>query len=149
MSWQMAVVGALGVAQYQQQGAIGRYNQRIQERNAQIKEQEAKQIDKKLEFDIAQFDKQFEKLQGQTKTNLSKAGVVTDEGTAARIALSNLYEAEIQRNTMRYNADVKEAQTLEQANFARISGDLARQEAKVAQLETISRTGVSLLSMKG
>jgi len=41
MSWQMAVVGAIGAAQYQQQGAIGKYNQAVANRNALVKEQEA------------------------------------------------------------------------------------------------------------
>ena len=45
MSWQMAVVGAIGAAQIQQQGAIGKYNQRIANRNAQVKEQEAQILD--------------------------------------------------------------------------------------------------------
>ena len=44
----MAVVGAIGAAQIQQQGAIGKYNQRIANRNAQVKEQEAQILDDKL-----------------------------------------------------------------------------------------------------
>jgi hypothetical protein len=47
----------------------GKYNQAVQNRNAQIAEQEAAQIEKQLEFDIARFDQQFEQLQGQTKTS--------------------------------------------------------------------------------
>ena len=38
----MAVVGAIGAAQYQQQGAIGKYNQAVANRNAQVAEQEKK-----------------------------------------------------------------------------------------------------------
>ena len=48
MSWQTAVVAAIGVAQYQQQGAIGKYNQAVANRNAQVKEQEAQILDDKL-----------------------------------------------------------------------------------------------------
>ena len=44
MSWQMAVVGAIGAAQYQQQGAIGKYNQAVANRNAVVAEQEAVQV---------------------------------------------------------------------------------------------------------
>ena len=39
MGWQAAVVGALGAAQIQQQGAIGKYNQQVKNRNAQVAEQ--------------------------------------------------------------------------------------------------------------
>jgi len=149
MGWEAAAVGALGFAQYKQQGAIGRYNQRIQERNAQVAEQQAEQLDKKLEFDIAQFNKQFEQLQGQTEVSFSKSGVVAGEGTAARIAIANLIEAENQREIMRYNSEVAQAQKIEEANFARMQGQLARQEAKLAQIQTISQTGTSLLKMRG
>jgi hypothetical protein len=41
MGWQTAVVAGLGAMQYQQQGAIGKYNQAVQNRNATIAEQEA------------------------------------------------------------------------------------------------------------
>jgi hypothetical protein len=47
------------VAGIQQAGAAGKFNQSVQNRNAEIAEQEAAQIEKQLEFDIARFDKQF------------------------------------------------------------------------------------------
>ena len=97
MSWQMAVVGAVGAAQYQQQGAIGKYNQAVQDRKAAVLEQEAQQIEKQTEFDIAQFDKKFEQLEGTTKVNLAKSGVVQGSGTSYRIAMANAREAELQR----------------------------------------------------
>ena len=56
------VVGAIGLAQYQQQGAIGRYNQDVANRNALVAEQEAQLIEKQSEFDIARFDTNFKKL---------------------------------------------------------------------------------------
>ena len=148
MGWQMAVVGALGAAQYQAQGAAGKYNQAVANRNAQIAEQEAAQIEKQLEFDIAQFDKQFRELQGTTEVNLNKSGVVSGEGTSARIARYNAEQAELQKNIMDYNSKVKQAQKIEEANFSRIQGTIARQQARMAQLKTITQTGTSLLSMK-
>jgi hypothetical protein len=66
MSWQAAVV-ALGVAQYQQQGAIGKTNQAIQNRNAQVFKQEGDAIEQQAEFDVAAFAKQFKKLQAEQK----------------------------------------------------------------------------------
>ena len=42
------ISAAVGVAQIRQQGAIGKYNQQVQNRNATIKEQEAKILDDKL-----------------------------------------------------------------------------------------------------
>jgi len=147
MGWQMAVVGALGAAQYQQQGAIGKYNQDVSNRNALVAEQEAVQIEKQKEFDIAQFDKKFQQLEGETKVNLAKSGVVQGSGTAYRIAMANALEAELQKNIIEYNAKVAADKKMEEANFARISGQLARQQARLAQISTIATTGTSLLTM--
>ena len=149
MGWEMAVVGALGAAQYQAQGAAGKYNQAVANRNAQIAEQEAAQIEKQLEFDIAHFDKQFRQLQGTTEVNLNKSGVVSGEGTSARIARYNAEQAELQKNIMDYNSKVQQAQKMEEANFARIQGVMARQQARIAQIGTLTQTGTSLLKMKG
>ena len=147
MGWQAAVVGALGAAQYKQQGAIGKYNQKVQNRNAQVAEQEAELIQQQAEFDIAQFDKEFRKVEGQTKVNLAKSGVVQGSGTAYRIEQANALEAELQKNVIRYNANVNASRRMEEANFARISGEVARQSARLAQIGTLTQTGTSLLTM--
>jgi hypothetical protein len=148
MSWQMAVVGALGAVQYKQQGAAGKYNQAVQNRNAQIAEQEAAQLEKQLEFDIARFDQQFQQVQGQTNVSLAKSGVGIS-GTSLRILRYNAEQAELQKNIMDYNSKVAQSQKIEEANFARIQGNIARQQARIAQLQTITQTGTSLLSMSG
>jgi hypothetical protein len=53
---------AMGAMQYKQQGAIGKFNQSVANRNAQVLEGQATQIEQKAEFDIAQFQKDFKKL---------------------------------------------------------------------------------------
>ena len=148
MGWEAAAVGALGFAQYQQQGAAGKYNQAVQNRNAQIAEQEAAQIEKQLEFDLARFDQQFQQLQGQTNVSLAKSGADMS-GTSLRILRYNAEQAELQKNIMDYNSKVAQSQKMEEANFARIQGTMARQQARIAQLQTITQTGTSLLSMSG
>jgi hypothetical protein len=147
MGWQMAVVGAIGATQVKQQGAIGKYNQDVSNRNALIAEQEAQQIEKQKEFDIAQFDKQYQKLEGETKVSLAKSGVVQGSGTAYRIAMANAIEAELQKKIIEYNSKVAANKKMEEANFARISGQLARQQARLAQIGTIASVGTSLLTM--
>ena len=147
MSWQTAVVAAIGAAQYQQQGAIGKYNQANANRNAEVLEQQAQTIDDQVNFDLAQFDKEFRKIEGETKVNLAKSGVVQGSGTAWKIATSNKREAELQKEIMKYNAQIAKSQTIEKANFARISGEVARQQSRLAQIGTIAQTGTSLLSM--
>ena len=150
MGWQAAVAGAVvgGAIQYKQQGAIGKYNQSVQNRNAQVAEQEAGQIEKQLEFDINKFDQQFVQLQGETKTSIYKSGAELS-GSGLRALRYNAEQAEIQKDVMEYNSQVAQSQKLEEANFARIQGQMARSAAKMAQINTIVKTGTSLMSMSG
>ena len=148
MGWQAAVVGALGVSQYQQQGAIGKYNQGVANRNALVAEQEAIAIEKQTEFNLAKFDKQFSQLQGQTKVATLKSGA-TLSGTALNNLRYNMEQSKIQKNVIEYNSKVAANKKIEEANFARVQGNIARQQAKLAQLGTITSTGTSLLKMGG
>ena len=146
MGWQGAVVAAIGAAQYQQQGAIGKYNQAVANRNAQVAEQEAQRLEQQLEFDLARFDQQFLQLQGQTKTRILKSGAELS-GTGLKILRSNAEQAEIEKDILDYNSKVAQSKKLEEANFARIKGTMARQSARLAQIGTIASTGTSLLGM--
>jgi len=136
------------IAGARQATAIGKYNQSIQERNAQIKEQEAERVEQQLEFDIARFDQSFEQLQGQTKTSVLKSGAELS-GSGLRILRYNAEQAEVQRNVMAYNSKVEQSQKLEEANFARMQGQLARMEAKQAELAGYARAGESLMRIYG
>ena len=147
MGWQGAVVAAIGAALYQQQGAIGKYNQAVAERSAKVLENQAEAIEKKKEFDIAQFDKNFRKVQGQTKVALAKSGVVQGSGTAYRIQMANAMEAELQKQLIAYNAKVQADKKLEEAKFAIIQGNIAKQQARLEQIKTLSSVGTSLLTM--
>jgi len=142
------IVGGLGAMQYQQQGAAGKFNQAVQNRNAQIAEQESAQMQKQLEFDLSRFDQQFAKVQGQTNVSIAKSGASL-EGTGLRILRANAVEAELQKNIMEYNSKVGQAKKMEEANFYRIQGQIARQQARSAQMSTLFSTGTSLLSMGG
>ena len=72
-----------------------------------------------------------------------------DSGTAANIKLSNLYEKELEIQMMKYNTEIGKAQKLEEANFARINGEMARMNAKMQQIQIASSAGSSLLTMTG
>ena len=155
MGWVSAVAPALTTAAPfvsagtaiiagRQASATGKYNQAIQNRNAQVAEQEAEQIEKQKEFDIAKFDKQFTKLQGQTKTRILFSGAELS-GSGLRILRSNAEEAEIEKDIIDYNSKVAESRKLKEANFARMSGELARQQARSAELGYYSQAGMSLL----
>ena len=137
----------MGVIQAKQQGAIGKYNQANANRNALVAEQEGQQIQRQAEFDIARFDQQFRQAEGTVAVSLSKSGVVVGSGSAARIAMANAMEAQMQRNVTQYNADIGTSRKKEEAQFSKISGEMARQQARLAQISTISNTSTSLLKM--
>ena len=138
---------AMGAAQYKAQGEIGKYNQSVNNRNAQVLEGQATQIEKKAEFDIAQFRKDYYRMTGETTVALAKSGVELGTGTAYNIELSNAYEAKLQENLIKYNSEVAAANKMEEANFARIQGTIARNNAKLAQINTIAQTGSQFYSM--
>ena len=138
------VVAGTSIMQYQQQGAIGKYNQQVYNRNALVKEQEAEAIKKQTEFDIAKFDQQFERLTGQTKVATLKSGVELS-GSALNILRYNAEQAEVQKDVMEYNSQVAQSRKMEEANFARIQGVIARREGKIAALGSYARAGESLL----
>ena len=135
------------VIQAKQQKVLGKYNQANAERNAQIAEQEANQIGQQAEFDIARFDQRFRQTQGTVEVQLAKSGVVLDSGSGARVTESNALEAEMERKITRYNADMGVAKKMEQAQFSRIQGQLARREARIANIQTAAKAGSSLLQI--
>ena len=137
----------MGVAQYNAQGKIGKYNQGVNNRNAKVLENQAIQLEQKAEFDIAQFNKSFKKIEGSTKVATAKSGAVVDSGSAYYVALSNAYEAELQKKLIEYNAKIAADNKREEATFAIIKGNIARNAAQLAQLQTIATTGSSLLTM--
>lgn len=140
----MSFIFDIGAAK--QAGAIGNYNQQVQERNAQVKEQEAAQVEKQLEFDLVRFDQQFERLEGETKTKILFSGADLS-GSGLRIMRYNAEQAELQKDIMEYNAKIGQSQKMEEASFARIQGSLAKMEARQAQLGYYAKAGQSLLSL--
>ena len=139
------ISAATSVMAAQQASAVGRYNQAIQNRNAQIAEQEAKRIEQQKEFDLARFDQQFAQLQGKTKTAILTSGVQLS-GSGLRVLRYNAEQAEVEKDILDYNSKVAESKKLEEANFARMSGQMARMEARQAQFGYYAQAGQSLLS---
>jgi hypothetical protein len=146
------------VLQAQQQNAIGKYNQSIQNRNAQIADQEAAAIDKQTEYKLGAFNKDYERFVGRTTVSTAKAGVQQGSGTSLRIQMANAAEAELQRNLIEYDGGVAKARKFEERNFYRIQGDMARATGRMAAMGTLfkgassflqSGAGSSLLSSAG
>ena len=146
MGWQAALVATAvtSTVAAKQASAAGKYNQAVQNRNAQVAQQEAERLEQQKEFDIARFDQQFTQLQGETKTAILTSGVELS-GSGLNIMKYNAQQAEIEKDILDYNSKVAQSQKIEQANFARIQGTIARREAKIAQLGYYAKAGESLL----
>ena len=148
MAWMAAAAPYVAVGTSliagRQASAAGKYNQAVYNRNAQVAEQEAAQIEKQTEFDLARFDKQFAQLQGQTKTNILFSGAELS-GSGLRILRQNAEEAELEKDIIDYNAKIGKARKFEEANFARMQGSIARQQAKSTALGYYATAGTSLL----
>ena len=149
MGFANAFVVGTSLMQYQAQGAIGKYNQAANNRTAAVLDGQATQIEQKAEFDIAQFNKTYQKVRGETTVALAKSGVQIGSGSAYNIALSNALEKRLQENLIYYNSRVAAANKREEASFARIKGVMARQSAKLAQIGTVVNAGTTLLTMGG
>lgn len=137
------------IAAAQQAKGIGKYNQAVQERNAKVSEQEGEQIEKRLEeFDIPKFEQQFAQLQGETKTKILKSGADLS-GSGLRILRRNAEQAEVEKNVITYDAQIGKARKFEEANFARMQGNLARMQAKQAEVGYYAKAGESLMKQYG
>lgn len=133
MGWTAAITAGTSIIAARQASATGKYNQAIQERNAQVAEQEAQAIEQRTELDLARFDQQFQQLQSETKVSVLKSGAELS-GTALKILRSNAEQSEIEKNIIEYNSKIGQARAFEQANFARMQGQLARQQGRAAAI---------------
>jgi len=146
MSFGQALTIGSTVVQMKQQSAIGKFNQRVAERNAAILEYEAQKIDQQAEFDIARFDQRFRQSVGTVEVALAKSGVDITSGSGARVTEANQLEKEMNNKITRYNADVGAANKMEEARFSRIQGEMARQQARLQNISTVAKAGTSLLA---
>ena len=143
MGWVSPLVS---VAAAKQASAVGSYNKAIADRNFRVKVQEAERIQQQKEFDLARFDQKFLQLQGNTTTKIVKSGAELS-GSGLRIKRYNAQQAEIEKSIIDYNSKVAQSRKMEEANFALMQGELAKMEAKQAELGYYARAGQSLLGI--
>jgi hypothetical protein len=61
----------------------------------------------------------------------------------------NAEQAEIEKDILDYNSKVAQSQKIEEANFARMRGQIARNEARAAQIGYYAQAGQSLMKYYG
>jgi hypothetical protein len=116
------------------------------ERDAQIKEQEAKQgYAVYTKFDLPRFNANAEKLRGQIVTNYATSGVAYS-GSVLETLMENELNLERDRDMMKYNAEVARDQKYNEAINQRAEANIERYRGKVARKVSYYQAGQSLLN---
>ena len=143
----MSFFGALIGGKAAQQAA--NYNAALMERDAQIKEQEAKQgYAVYTKFYLPRFNANAEKLRGQIVTNYATSGVAYS-GSVLETLMENELNLEIDRDMMKYNAEVARDQKYNEAINQRAEANIEIYRGKVARKVSYYEAGQSLLSTAG
>ena len=125
------------------------FNATLTERDAKIKEQEAKQgYAVYTKFDLPRFNDNAEKLTGAIRTNFATSGVESS-GTVLEVLFENELQLETDRDMMEFNATVAKQQKENDAINLRAEAAIERYRGKVAKKVSYYQAGQSLLNTAG
>ncbi len=140
----MSFFGALAGGKAAQQAA--NYNAALRDRDAKIKEQEAKAgYAVYTKFDLPRFNDNADKLTGQIKTSYATSGVELS-GTPLEVLFENELNLERDRDMLQYNAEVARDQKYNEAINTRAEADIERFRGNVARKVSYYQAGQSLLT---
>jgi len=140
----MSFFGALAGGKAAQQAA--NYNAALRDRDAKIKEQEAKAgYAVYTKFDLPRFNDNADKLTGQIKTSYATSGVELS-GTTLEVLFENELNLERDRDMLQYNAEVARDQKYNEAINKRAEANIERFRGNVARKVSYYQAGQSLLT---
>lgn len=139
-----ASIGAIAAGNAQK--AALNYNADINERNAQVAEQQIDQLRIREEKNIAKFRKDYKAFSDAQSQAFRYNGWIASEGTPLKVALASAAEADEEIATRRYNAKLGEQSLRESALEQRMQANLNRIYGKQAQRAGFMQAGQSLLS---
>tara|TARA_R100001377_G_C3080274_1_gene72153 strand:- start:32 stop:475 length:444 start_codon:yes stop_codon:yes gene_type:complete len=140
----MSFFGALAGGKAAQQAA--NYNAALRDRDAKIKEQEAKAgYAVYTKFDLPRFNDNADKLTGQIKTSYATSGVELS-GTPLEVLFENELNLERDRDMLQYNAEVARDQKYNEAINTRAEANIERFRGNVARKVSYYQAGQSLLT---
>jgi len=137
---------------YQQgraQAAANDYNADINERNAQVAEQQIQQLQLREDEKIVKFREDYKKFSDAQSQAFRHNGWIASSGTPLKVALASAAEAEEEISTRKYNAKLGVQSLNESALEQRMSGNLQRMYASSAKRAGITSAGTSLLGGAG
>ena len=127
------------------QNAAMQYNAKIQERNAAMKDQEAKQImSVHNDYSLPKFDKTVEEIQGKTRVAYLSSGVAF-QGSVIEALYAQELELQTDRDIMDYNAENARDTAENEAIQLRADADLSRWRGKVVKKASYYAAGQSIL----
>ena len=122
----------------------GAFNRQIEQRNAAKLKQDAETAIKLGERDVKIFQRRFDNLQAQTEMAFLKSGVRL-EGTALEVLENNYALAELEKETIRYNAKVLSADKIEMSVISEMQGEAAYARGKNQKKSSYLQAGSTLL----
>ena len=129
------------------QNAAMQYNAKIQERNAAMKDQEAKQImSVHNNYSLPKFDRTVEEIQGKTRVSYLTSGVGFS-GSVIEALYAQELELQTDRDIMDYNAENARDTAENEAIQLRADADLSKWRGKVAKKASYYAAGQSLLDL--
>jgi hypothetical protein len=124
--------------------ADAKANKQIAERNAEKLRMDAETAIKLGNRDVKIFDNQFETLQAEAEMAYLKSGV-TLSGTALEVLENNYAQAEMEKETIRYNAKVDSADKIELSVINQMQGAAALARGQNAKRASYLQAGSTLL----
>jgi hypothetical protein len=131
------------------QARAAEFNAKVEERNAELKRLEAKQImTAHNAYTLPKFDKTVEEIQGATRVAYLASGAEIS-GTPVEALYANELELQTDRDIMDYNAQNAVDRANNEAIMMRANADLERFRGKVAKKASYYAAGQSLLNTAG
>ena len=144
-----AVSAAGTYAAGRQQAAAHNYNADINERNAQVAEQQIQQLQIREDEKIVEFRKDYKKFSDAQSQAFRHNGWIASSGTPLKVALASAVEADEEIATRKYNAKLGIQSLEESALEQRMSGNLQTMYGSAAKRAGITGAGTSLLAGAG
>lgn len=141
----MSFFGDLLAGQAAQKAA--NYNAQLMERDALVKEQNAKQgYQVFTTYDLPRFNYDTERQQSTLQNQLAGSGVEIGTGTAFDIVAENQFLIDTDRDMAQYNAEIARDRQLNEAIMTRASANVERFRGRTAKKASYFRAAGSLLT---
>lgn len=141
----MSFFGDLLAGQAAQKAA--NYNAQLMERDALVKEQNAKQgYQVFTTYDLPRFNYDTKRQQSTLQNQLAGSGVEIGTGTAFDIVAENQFLIDTDRDMAQYNAEIARDRQLNEAIMTRASANVERFRGRTAKRASYFRAAGSLLT---